>query len=94
LAVALVAFHFPRPEHREQLIERVRRAAEVMRGVEGCTSADVWIDRASGSIVTTGEWQTDEARRATFAALTAAQVDFEYDEREERPREVYLLDSA
>jgi quinol monooxygenase YgiN len=94
VTVALVAFHFPRAEHREELVGRVQRAAEVMLTVDGCTRAEVWVDRASGAIVTTGEWQTEAARRATFEAVAAADVDFDYDEREERPREVYVLDSA
>jgi hypothetical protein len=35
VSVGVVAFHYPKPEYREELVQRVRRAAEVMATVPG-----------------------------------------------------------
>jgi hypothetical protein len=40
-----------------------------MQSVTGCIAADCWQDDATGAIVTTGVWRSDEARAASFEAL-------------------------
>jgi hypothetical protein len=91
MSVAIVAFHYPRPEHRAELVARVRQAAEVMRSVPGCLAADCWENSQTGAVVTTGVREDADARQAAFRSVAAAGVDFEYDEREARPRDVYSL---
>ena len=44
--------------------------------------------------MTTGQWESERALTAGFAAVQAAGADFGYDERESRPREVFRLISA
>ncbi|MGH3967262.1 MAG: hypothetical protein ACRDTV_03865 [Mycobacterium sp.] len=44
--------------------------------------------------MTIGKWESEDAWKAGFAAVTAAGVDFEYDERESRPRDVFRMVSA
>jgi len=46
------------------------------------------------AVVTTGQWDSELALRAGFAAVRTAGVDFDYDERESRPRQVFTLASA
>jgi heme-degrading monooxygenase HmoA len=94
MRVGLVAFHYPKPEHRDELIERVRRAAEVMAAVPGCLTADCWLEEGTGAVVTTGIWASRDALAAGFDAVAAAGVDIDYDEREARPREVFTLAPA
>jgi len=94
MKVGLVAFHYPRPEHFEQMISRVRRAADVMAATPGCLAADCWVSDDRQAVVTTGQWESQEALMAGFTAVRAAGVDFDYDERESRPREVFRLASA
>ena len=89
--VGLVAVHYPRPEYRDEMIQRVRRAAEVMAAAARCLDVACWRDEAAGTVVTTGRWESEDARWAGFAAVAAAGVDFDYDEREQRPREVFNL---
>jgi hypothetical protein len=55
---------------------------------------DCWQEEATGAVVTTGKWQSKDAVRAGFAAVAAANVDFDYDDRESRPREVFNLSPA
>jgi len=90
MAVGLVAFHYPKPEYREQMIQRVRRAAEVMAVVPGCLDVDCWSEEATGAVVTTGKWESREALAAGFQEVRAAGVDFD-DDREARPRDVFNL---
>jgi quinol monooxygenase YgiN len=89
--MALVAFHHPKPEHREELVQRMRAAAEVMRTVEGCSDASVWEARESAALVSTGTFASEQAWQQAVRAVLEAGVDFDYDERESRPRDLYIL---
>jgi hypothetical protein len=46
------------------------------------------------AVVTTGQWESEQALRAGFAAVRAAGANFDYDERESRPRQVFRLISV
>lgn len=94
MKVGLVALHYPRPEHQDEMISRVHRAAEVMAATPGCLAADCWVSDDGRAVVTTGQWESEQALMAGFAAVRTAGVDFDYDERESRPREVVRLVSA
>jgi heme-degrading monooxygenase HmoA len=94
VSVGVVAFHYPKPKYRDGLIRRVRRAAEVMATVPGCLDVGCWQQEATGAVLTTGKWESKEALRAGFAAVAAAKVDFDYDDRESRPRKVFHLSAV
>ncbi len=94
MKVGLIAFHYPRPEHRDGMVSRVRRAAEVMGATPGCLAVDCWLRDDDRAVVTTGQWESEQALMAGFAAVRAAGVDFEYDQRETRPRETIKLIGA
>lgn len=91
MALGLVAFHYPKPEHRDELARRMRAAAEVMKAVEGCLDASVWETRESAALVSTGTFESEEAWTRAIGAVVEAGIDFDYDERELRPRDVYFL---
>ncbi len=46
------------------------------------------------AVVTTGQWESEQALTAGFAAVRTAGVDIDYDDRESRPRQVFTLASA
>ena len=94
MKVGLVAVHYPRPEHRDEMIARVHQAAEVMAAAPGCLAIDCWVSEVHQTVVTTGQWESEQALGAGFSAVRAAGLDFDYDERESRPREVLNLLSA
>jgi quinol monooxygenase YgiN len=94
MKVGLVALHYPRREHRDEMISRVRWAADVIGATPGCLAVDCWVSEDGQAVVTTGQWESEQALTAGFAAVQAAGVDFGYDERESRPREVFKLISA
>jgi quinol monooxygenase YgiN len=94
MKVGMVALHYPRPEHRNEMISRVRRAADIMAAIPGCLAVDCWVTEDGRAVVTTGQWESEQALTTGFAAVQTADVDFGYDERESRPREVFKLISA
>lgn len=87
----VVAFHYPKPEHRAEMIQRLQRAIEVFRTTPGCLGAACWLEQGGDGIVAIARWESRERSRASFAALAAAKVDWEFDDREYRPRLVYNL---
>ena len=94
MKVGLVAVHYPRREHWDEMIARVHRAAEVLAATPGCLAVDCWLSEDNQAVVTTGQWESEQARMAGFSAARTAGVDFDYDEREFRPHEVLILTSA
>jgi len=76
------------------MISRVHRAAEVMAATPGCLTVDCWVSEDHQAVVTTGQWESEQALRSGFAAVRTAGVDFDYDEREARPRQVFTLAHA
>lgn len=91
MKAGLVAVHYPRPEYRDEMISRVRRAAEVMAAAPGCQAVDCWLSDEGQTVVTTGQWESQQALMAGFAAVQAAGIDLDYDDRESRPRQVITL---
>jgi len=94
MSIGLVAVHYPKPEYRDEMIRRVHAAAQALVEVPGCLDVHCWEIVATGAIVTTGRWESNEARQAGFAAAAEAGVDFDYDDRELRPRDVFHLSSV
>ncbi|HEY3873687.1 MAG TPA: antibiotic biosynthesis monooxygenase [Actinocrinis sp.] len=91
MKVGMVALHYPHREHWDEMVSRVRRAAEILTVTPGCLGVDCWVSEDGRAVVTTGQWESEEALAAGFAAVRTANVDFDYDERESRPREVFKL---
>ncbi|MEU0501204.1 antibiotic biosynthesis monooxygenase [Nocardia sp. NPDC005998] len=92
MTVGFVAFHYPRPEHFDDFVSRVHKVAAAMRSAPGCLSVDCWISTdGDDAVVSTGQWESEEAFAASFAAVAAAQVDVTFDDREHRPRQIFRL---
>jgi len=93
MSFRLVAFHYPKSEHREELLQRLHRAAEIMKRSPGCIDVEVWREQASGAFVTTAKFQSQETCLSALQT-TAHTTDIQFDEREERAREIYNLVDA
>lgn len=91
MKAGLVAFHYPSDAHRAEFIARVQLAAEIMRPTPGCVSADCWV--TEDAVISTAQWESDDARASSFAIARAAGVDFDEDDREIRPRKILHLES-
>ncbi|WP_378730921.1 antibiotic biosynthesis monooxygenase [Nocardia brasiliensis] len=91
MTVGFVAFHYPAPAHFEEFVDRVRKVREVMRSAPGCLAVDCWVSAEGDAVISTGQWESEEACAASFAAVASADVDVEFDERECRPRHIVKL---
>jgi hypothetical protein len=82
---------YPRPEHWDEMISRVRQAADVMAAAPGCLAVGCWVSgdhqpswrRAGGS--------RSRRLRAGVAAVRTAGAGVDDDEREPRPRQAIPL---
>lgn len=85
----LIALHYPKPEHRNEMVRRLRRANELVLESPGCHGSEIWF--SDDAVVSIGAWETQAMSQKSFDSLKAAGVDWEFDERESRPRVVYAL---
>lgn len=46
----------PKPEHREEMVRRLRRANEVVLTTPGCLGSEVWL--SDDAVVTIGTWES------------------------------------
>ncbi|WP_432144454.1 antibiotic biosynthesis monooxygenase family protein [Streptomyces sp. bgisy084] len=89
MKVAMVAHHYPHAAHRAEFITRVQQVAEAFRGTPGCLSAECW--ESADAVVSTVQWESEEASQTSFATVMSAGLDLDFDERESRPREIVRL---
>ena len=73
------------------MIQRIQAAGVVMERVPGCLGAECWLEAGGLAVVSIGTWDSEESCKRSFAAVAESKVDFEQDEREERPRAVLRL---
>jgi hypothetical protein len=76
------------------MLNRVQQATEFIGATPGCLAIDCWLTEDGTAIVSTGKWKSEQALHAGFAAARAGGVDFTYDDREARPREIFRLAHA
>ena len=86
MTVGFVAAHYPQPTHFDKFVARVQQVAEVLRSTPGCLSAECWVTISGDAVVSTAQWESDEAFTASFAAVRDAGMDVTFDERERQPR--------
>jgi heme-degrading monooxygenase HmoA len=91
MTVGFVAAHYPQPTHFDKFVARVQQVAEVLRSTPGCLSAECWVTISGDAVVSTAQWESDEAFTASFAAVRDAGMDVTFDERERQPRQIFKL---
>ncbi|MEU5211828.1 antibiotic biosynthesis monooxygenase [Streptomyces sp. NPDC020742] len=67
MPVCFVAFPYPRPAYLEEFVERVRQACAFVRARPGCLPGENWATGDGEAVVTTGQFETQEALQAAFA---------------------------
>jgi len=63
MSTGLVAFHYPKPEFRDEMIQRVHAAARALAEVPGCLGVHCWETVETGAIVRSGTWESDRLDR-------------------------------
>jgi hypothetical protein len=55
MTIGLVAVHYPEADHADEMVDRVRVAADVLIANSGCLEVTCWRG-AGGAVVTIGKW--------------------------------------
>ena len=85
------AVHYPKPEHREDLIGAMKRLAAATEGLAGLDEIGGFEDAEGGRIVAISVWASPEAMQAGMPVLGAAIADVPFDEWERRPGSMTFL---
>jgi quinol monooxygenase YgiN len=91
MTIGFVAFHYPRPENFEEFVGRTHAVRDTLQARPGCLSADVWATPDRDAVVTTGQFESQEAFQQAFAAARDLGEAVAFDEREQKPRQIFTL---
>lgn len=86
-----LAIHYPRPEHRSELLEAMTGLGRVLDQLESLIEANAWHEQDGDRIVATSTWVSEEAFRKAMPVIGASIRDVPFAEWEARPRELYRL---
>ena len=87
-----MAFHYPRPEHRDELLRWIQQVSVALRTLPGLVQRADFDDPANGRIVAVSIWQSEERFRTAQAnAFASLAGEPHYDLWETRPLEVFTL---
>ncbi|MEU4689572.1 antibiotic biosynthesis monooxygenase [Actinoplanes sp. NPDC023714] len=78
------AIHYPKPEHRDDLIAAMARMREASAGVDGLEEIGGFEDTGGDRIIAISVWSSPEAMRAGMAKLGAAIADVPFADWEHR----------
>ncbi|MCU1636615.1 MAG: hypothetical protein JWQ68_1854 [Cryobacterium sp.] len=87
-----ITIHHPHPQHREALIESMRRVAETADGVDGLVRIGPWEEQNGNRCVNIAVWTTREAYELAHSLVVAVVADDPFDEWEALPVENLYLD--
>jgi quinol monooxygenase YgiN len=91
MTIGFVAFHYPHAEHFEEFVGRTHEVRDTLQSRPGCLSAEVWATPDGHAVVTTGRFESQEALQQAFAAARDLGSTIEFDEREQKPRQIFTL---
>jgi quinol monooxygenase YgiN len=91
MTMGFVAFHYPHPEHFEEFVGRTHQVRDTLAAGAGCLSAEVWATPDGDAVVTTGQFESQEALQQAFAAARDLGAAVEFDDRERQPRQIFTL---
>jgi hypothetical protein len=87
-----MAYHFPRPEYRHDLLRWTQRVADALRAQPGLLQVGDFDDPANGRIFAISIWESTERFRAGWErAMASLGTEPPYDLWETRPLEVVAL---
>jgi quinol monooxygenase YgiN len=88
-----MAFHYPRPEYRNDLLEWIQRVGAALRAQPGLLELADFDDPANGRIVAVSIWDSAEHfRTGRERGMASLNAEAPYDLWETRPLEVFTLE--
>jgi hypothetical protein len=92
MSFTFMAFHHPRPEHREDLLRGMAEFSAVLGSLPGLIEAGAWEQGGDPRIVAISRWESRAAFETAWPVMAAALADTPFDVWEEREAELFLLD--
>jgi heme-degrading monooxygenase HmoA len=86
-----MAFHYPRPEYRDDLLRAMHRFGVALEAQPGLLQLADFDDPANDRVVALSLWESAEHFRAGRANAADALSDADFDLWETRPTEVFAL---
>jgi heme-degrading monooxygenase HmoA len=90
----VISIHHPRKEHEKALIDSMHRYGAAARTQKGLRAVHTLRDRSTGILVGLAIWESEEARRAARAALSAAVEGDDFDTWESEPITGFSLEEV
>jgi heme-degrading monooxygenase HmoA len=90
----IISIHHPRKEHEAALLDSMHRYGAAARSQKGLRAVHTLRDKRKGVLVGLAIWESEAARRAADAALTAATEGDDFDTWESKPITGYVLEEA
>jgi quinol monooxygenase YgiN len=89
-----LAIHYPKPEHRQDLLQAMQALGLSMRTAKGMIEANAWFEQDEKRIVATSIWESATAFQQAAPMIGAAIKDVPFDEWEAPPRELLRLNEG
>jgi quinol monooxygenase YgiN len=87
-----MAYHYPKPEYRDDLLRWTQRVAAALRAQPGLLQVGDFDDPANGRIVAISIWESAAHFRAGWGpAMASLGAEAPYDQWEIRPLEIVAL---
>lgn len=88
-----IAFHYPKPEHFEEFVDRTHQVRDALQASPGCLSAEIWVTSDGDAVVTNARFETPQELDQALSAGRALGDVVEFDDRERKPRQIFTLTS-
>ena len=85
------AVHYPKPDHREDMLAAMTRLKAAAEGLDGLDEIGGFEDAEGARIVAISVWASPEALQAGMPVLGAAIADVPFDEWERQPGTMTFL---
>jgi precorrin-6B methylase 1 len=83
-----LAFHYPKPEHRNDLLVAMHKLDLAMHGTPGLLHIGAWSEESGSRIIAISIWDSPSSFQAALLKIGTAVAGVPFNEWEARPREL------
>ncbi len=83
-----LAIHYPKAEHRQDLLDAMHRLDGVLLGTPGLQSSGAWAEESGERIIAISIWDSSQAFQAALGKFAAGVGGVPFEQWEARPREL------
>lgn len=81
---------YPKSEHRDRILEAVKKVSDVARKFEGLVDIGAWLDKENDRIVNISLWESQEDAMKATGEMHPKFADIPWTEWERKPAENFL----